>query len=590
MSADDPVSGAGHAGLEYYPLQYLALRVGIDQDPGADELVSNMTAGVGLRIDGMEFNYAYHPYDGVIDNTTHFFSISYVGEPEVCGEPEPVAESGVEIIEPEDKTITRDDKIQVVIRVVNYKKGTVLEVNGKEVIPDDDGMFSSAVTIKGYGKKILKVTAKDPDGSVSEDQARLLRLASFKDVKGDYWARPPIEHTGTVGMVEGYPDGSFKPDRALTRAELATLLVRARDIDLPDVIGKPFPDVAKTHWAARYISAAAEMGLVEGYPDGTFRPNNKITRAEGVLVLSRFEGLPEDYVLDEAPYPDIPVTHWAAVLIQSAKDAEFLDYIETETFNPRQQFTRAEAVYILSKTTYAEKKIDWLLDWDKGYDESDVVEDREPELQTFRDVPEAYWASKPVSELATLGIVSGYPDGTFKPSRILSRAELSTLLVKARGLEPDTLYSSSFRDLPRSHWAAGYVKTAVDMGLVQGYPDGTFQPNKKVNRAEAITVIDRFDNIVVPAEIFERPFPDVPVQHWSARFVEGGRDAGILDYLAGKNFEPQRGVTRAEAAEMISKTSFGKSNIETLYSGPTAKYKIKYSYDGVAREDDIVVD
>jgi hypothetical protein len=568
LSTDDPVGGAGHIGLEYYPVKYLALRVGLDQDPGADEIVSNLTAGVGLRYDGLEFNYAYHPYDGVMDNTTHFFSISYVGPEEE--EPEPVVEVGdmkLELLKPRDKTITRDSTLDISLRIVNIKPGTTVAINGKEVELDESGELNTTMRLRGYGKKLVKATATDDEGNVLEEKARVLRLMSFRDVSDNYWARPPIEHSGTVGLTEGYPDSTFKPERALTRAELATLLVRARGIELPDVPSRPFPDVSKSHWATRYIAAAEQMGLIQGYPDGTFRPNNKINRAEGVLVLSRFEGLMDSYT-NQAPYSDVPSRHWAASMVSAAKEAEFLDYIKSDYFRPRQAFPRSEAVYILSKSTYAKDRIDWLLDWEVGFEDTDEGEFASgPEMESFKDIPDGHWASKPIRALATAGILSGYPDGTFRPNRTLSRAELSTLLVKAKGMDLPVLRSGMFKDVAKAHWAALYIQAAVDLDLVQGYPTGVFKPNKSVSRAEAITVIDRFDGIEVPNRLSYRPFPDVPVNHWSARFVAGGKDAGILDYLSGYKFEPSRGLTRAEAAEMISKTTFGKASIEKLYPG-----------------------
>jgi len=103
--------------------------------------------------------------------------------------------------------------------------------------------------------------------------------------------------------------------------------------------------------------------------------------------------------------------------------------------------------------------------------------------------------------------------------------------------------------------------------MVQGYPNGTFKPNASVNRAEAITVIDRFDAVHIPQILDKRPFPDVKMDHWAARFITAGKNAGFLEYLKNKNFEPERKISRAEAAEMLSKTKFGRGQIDEMYSG-----------------------
>jgi hypothetical protein len=192
----------------------------------------------------------------------------------------------------------------------------------------------------------------------------------------------------------------------------------------------------------------------------------------------------------------------------------------------------------------------------------EVVE--KPELVTFVDVPEGHWAKAPIENLATLGIFGGYPDGTFHPESELTRAELATILVRARGIEPRGVTEAPFPDVAADHWAAKYVKTASDLKFVTGYPDGTFNPGGSLTRAEAVVVIVRFANISSPENITSRAFIDLPIEHWATPFVWRALEAGMLDYLGGGDFEPNRKTTRSEIAEILSKTPWGKSQIETL--------------------------
>jgi len=74
----------------------------------------------------------------------------------------------------------------------------------------------------------------------------------------------------------------------------------------------------------------------------------------------------------------------------------------------------------------------------------------------------------------------------------------------------------------------------------------------------------RFDGITAPREVKALPFPDVEIKHWAAPVIAAAKEAGLLEYLVGKNFEPNRELTRAEAAEMLSKTKFGKDKIKEL--------------------------
>ncbi|MEK7376257.1 MAG: S-layer homology domain-containing protein, partial [Candidatus Margulisiibacteriota bacterium] len=190
----------------------------------------------------------------------------------------------------------------------------------------------------------------------------------FKDVGDDYWARVPIEYCATANLVEGYPGGGFQPDRILVRSELATMLVRARGDELlrANEGSRVFPDVALQHWAARHIKTANEGGLVIGYPDKTFKPNRTLNRAEGVTVMSRFDKL-EQPIPEYKPYSDVALKHWAAGAIEAAKQKGLLDYITSDRLMLKQGLARAESVEMLAKTDYGKEKIDWLLDWERGY-------------------------------------------------------------------------------------------------------------------------------------------------------------------------------------------------------------------------------
>ena len=383
-----PVISTAHIGAEYWvpiprevmgvkiPKKMLAIRAGLDQDPGPDGVINNITAGIGLRYAGVQFDYAYHSYNDIPENATHYFSISYVGgEEKPVKKPkekkEKVVESAAALIEveaPADKLITRDKSIEV--RGSVLKDETVVEVNALPV-DIEEKTFIKEIGLEQAGKHLIVVRAQDKDGTEEEVKRRVLRLVTFMDVAEDHWAIEPIGYCGTAGLIEGYPDGTFRPNRALSRAELATLLVRAKGEELPEVKRNVFPDIPKSHWAAPYIQAAKDMGLVKGYPDGTFKPNNEINKVEGVVVLARFNGAIDEPVepLAEGPYKDLVARHWAAYLVLQAQEMELLEYITGQMFWPKKELSRAEVVEILSKTIFARDKIRDLLDWEVGFEE-----------------------------------------------------------------------------------------------------------------------------------------------------------------------------------------------------------------------------
>jgi len=117
-------------------------------------------------------------------------------------------------------------------------------------------------------------------------------LAGFEDTEGtDY--EGAVTTLTTLGLLMGYPDGTFRPDATITRAEFCAVAIRALGLD--DAAGYAagatvFPDVSATHWASGYINLAVDQGLIKGFPDGTFRPSAPVTYAEALAIVVRLLG------------------------------------------------------------------------------------------------------------------------------------------------------------------------------------------------------------------------------------------------------------------------------------------------------------
>jgi len=186
----------------------------------------------------------------------------------------------------------------------------------------------------------------------------ILWLKTFKDVIYPDFGREEIEHLATLGVIDGYPDKTFKPQRALSRAEIVTLLTRATAS--PDAYESLdygfFKDVSQKHWARTFIEYGVIKRWVKGFPDKTFRPNDKLTRAQAVSVYSRFNQLKSESITQEA-FVDVPLNHWAFRDVGLAKEAGWLDYIKGNYFYPNNPCTRAEAAYILFRTSFARQKV-----------------------------------------------------------------------------------------------------------------------------------------------------------------------------------------------------------------------------------------
>ena len=128
------------------------------------------------------------------------------------------------------------------------------------------------------------------DEDVRDDN--LTTYNTFPDVNEDYWANTAISTMASLGVINGRNNGSFDPNAYITRAEFAAICARFDDSDVTGV--STFTDIA-SHWAKDEIERAAALGWVQGYADGTFRPNAYITRAQAVTMINRvLNRLPED--------------------------------------------------------------------------------------------------------------------------------------------------------------------------------------------------------------------------------------------------------------------------------------------------------
>lgn len=107
-----------------------------------------------------------------------------------------------------------------------------------------------------------------------------------RDIAG-HWARDAISQLMDAGIVRGYDDGTFRPDNAVTRAEFVTMLARATGADLTGPGSSDFSDVRGGDWFAPAVALAVQNNWVTGYPDGSFRPAGDITRAETAVIISR---------------------------------------------------------------------------------------------------------------------------------------------------------------------------------------------------------------------------------------------------------------------------------------------------------------
>lgn len=168
---------------------------------------------------------------------------------------------------------------------------------------------------------------------------------SVTDIKG-HWAEDTITNWLDRGLAFGYEDGTFRPDVHVNRQEFTALVNRSFGFTELGVIA--FTDVKQTDWSYVDISKAIKAGYVAGYPDGTFKPKNEVSRQEVAVIIAKLLGLNSSASADL--YVDEKITPaWSKGAIGAVIDNAIMEGYPDGTFRPLQSATRAESLYILDK-------------------------------------------------------------------------------------------------------------------------------------------------------------------------------------------------------------------------------------------------
>ena len=158
---------------------------------------------------------------------------------------------------------------------------------------------------------------------------------SFPDVNADDWFNVTVSSLANMNVISGYEDGTFRPNEPITRAELAAMAGRFYEAFDAEYEEGTFLDVEGDEWFADAIAAAAELGILGGYPDGTVRPNNNITRAETCAIVNRvLERRPHDEHLgdvdDMRTWPDNLPGAWYYADMQEATNGHYYIWIDID--------------------------------------------------------------------------------------------------------------------------------------------------------------------------------------------------------------------------------------------------------------------
>lgn len=247
---------------------------------------------------------------------------------------------------------------------------------------------------------------------------------------------------------------------------------------------------------------------VETVKDGKFIPGETVTVKGNIFTAPRGKvlagwSLEEDGKVEYKAGDTFRMPGKTLDLYAVWKDAEigghkaYITGYPDGTVGPDRSITRAEAATMFYN----------------------LLTDKSADKRLFADVPMDQWYAKPVTTLAGLGIISGYPDGTFKPNSPITRAEFVTMAMNFANAEKGT--ACSFPDVSENIWYYGAVAGATEHGWISGYPDGTFGPERNITRGEVASIINRMENRAADISfILENldelhTFSDLPFQHWA---------------------------------------------------------------------------
>lgn len=169
-----------------------------------------------------------------------------------------------------------------------------------------------------------------------------LPTGSLKDIT-NHWAGERINNLVAQGAIKGYPDGTFQPDATITRAEFTTVVVKA--FNLTNSNGKVFTDTSG-HWAKDYIATATAAGIVGGYNDNVFGPNDPVTREQMAAMVVKAANL--TVAAAENQFADSSgIAGWAQKAVATAVNNQIIRGYPDNTFKPGGKATRAEAVTVI---------------------------------------------------------------------------------------------------------------------------------------------------------------------------------------------------------------------------------------------------
>ena len=380
------------------------------------------------------------------------------------------------------------------------------------------------------------------------------------DIRG-HWAAAFIMGMVNKGLISGFPDKTFKPDAPLTRVQYAAIAAKAFN-ESQSQTAKKFYDVRSDFWGFNAIVKANRMGFISGFPDGSFRPAQNLTRVQalvslvGGLKLTGGRTSHLGFYSDRAQIPSYATDE----IVTATEKRIVVNYPNRNLLEPMQDITRAEASALIYQALVARGLA-------TAIDSSYIVEapDVLPDL-SLSDV-KGHWAETFITRLYDRGIISGFQDGTFRPDASINRVSYAALLANA--FKPVAKRpAANFADVPQSFWGFGVVQQAYRAGFISGFPDMTFRPNENLQRVQAIISLANGLGLSGGSSSLLNKYADKNAIPAYARtsVANATQNKIVVNYPNRSRLEPSREATRAEVAAMVYQALVNAGKISAIDS------------------------
>lgn len=172
----------------------------------------------------------------------------------------------------------------------------------------------------------------------------------------NHWAKANIERAVSLGFISGYPDGTFRPDKSVSRAEFVAILLASAKITAENPKNYSFPDVSSKHWASKSIYKAVELGWISGFPDGTFKPEQMVTPEQSSVITCKRLGWDARGVAYQLALKNFPgassINYWAKPFMGMLLQEGVLKGDSTHILLSGKILTRAEVVVLILNLLY----------------------------------------------------------------------------------------------------------------------------------------------------------------------------------------------------------------------------------------------